>query len=169
MLSKDARPHYSALFATGGGCPSVPNVRWVGEHLHAHCTAVTQTAHERARCPDVRKVVIGGDWDVYLNANSLLKYQSGDRIIPYSRQGGGDAAFAALEEQVALLSKTKQVYILLSTPKDEKLSPKSMLEGSRWTIVTRRPTTTVDISELIRRVAPTRERLIAMATLHGAN
>jgi hypothetical protein len=131
---------------------------------------VIKNAYEIARRPDVRNVVIGGSWERYLDAgHKNFKVQLNDRSIRYGEPGAVDAAFAALEGQVAVLAKSKQVYIILSTPKDDRFSPKSMLNGSRWTSLTRRRDVPApDIVDFVQSVAPIRERLLAIAARHGA-
>lgn len=170
LLSERAHPSYSVIFATGGGCPSVPNLVYVAAHQHPDCENVGKVAYETARRSDVKKVVIGGSWHRYLDDKSReFVIRSGNRQIRYGEPGALDAAFAALEEQVALLSETKQVYIVLNPPQGEKFAPQSMLDGSRWTLLRRRQAVpAADIAEFVQQTAPIRARLIAIASRHGA-
>lgn len=170
LLDEAKRPMYSVLFATGGGCPSVPEVVYVVAHSHPICEEVTKAAYETARRADVAKVVIGGSWERYLNAaDADFAVHANGHLIRYGQPGAVDTAFAALEAQVAQLTKTKKVYILLSTPKDSRFSPKSMLTGSRWTyLARRRDTPAIDIGAFADSVRPIRERLRAIAARHGA-
>lgn len=170
LLSDKTVPHYSVIFATGPACPAIPGVTYIAEHTHPACAGVTRTAFEIARRPDVKKVVIGGDWSNTLSEdNRELMIRSGTESRRYGQPGAVEAAFAALETEVASLSKTKQVYLLLSAPKSGKFSPKTMLDGSRWTVLARRHTNSgVDISSFLAHNAPIRARLIAIAGRHGA-
>jgi hypothetical protein len=170
FLGESTQPTFSVIFATGGGCPSVPKVAYVVAHTHSNCEDVTKVAYEIGHRADVAKVVIGGSWERYLDpSHNEFKVRSNGQYIRYGQPGAIEAAFAALEEEVALLAKTKQVYILLSTPKDKRFSPKSMLEGSRLTSLKRSyNTTAIDIRGFADSVAPIRTRLISIAARHGA-
>jgi peptidoglycan/LPS O-acetylase OafA/YrhL len=170
LLSDKTLRTHSVIFATGPACPSIPGVAYIAGHAHPACPGVLKGAYDIARRPDVKTVVIGGRWDESLDdKNTELMYRSGETSLKYGTPGAIDAAFAALEEQVALLSKTKQVYILLNSPINGKFSPKTMLEGSRWTTLKRRSgATTTDINNFMNQTATIRERLTAMASRHGA-
>ncbi|SMC21410.1 Peptidoglycan/LPS O-acetylase OafA/YrhL, contains acyltransferase and SGNH-hydrolase domains [Andreprevotia lacus DSM 23236] len=170
LLTENPRPQYSVIFATGPGCPAVPGVFHIATHTHAACPGVAAGSYELAHRDDVKVVVIGGNWDNYLNPqNAELMFKSGGRQIPFGEPGAVDAAFAALEKEVASLAQTKQVYLLLNSPKDERFSPKSMLNGSRWTTLSRRhDTPMVDISAFQQKNAAIWARLRDIATRHGA-
>jgi hypothetical protein len=170
LLSDSKLPTYSVIFATGPACPSIPNVFYIAGHAHPACPGVVKGAYEIARRADVKKVVIGGRWDESLDEkNTELMYKAGDQTKKYGTPGAIDEALASLEEQVASLSKTKQVYILLNSPISGKFSPKTMLEGSRWTVLKRRTgAPTVDISGFMDKTATIRAQLTAIAARHGA-
>ncbi|MBB3222338.1 acyltransferase family protein [Pseudoduganella umbonata] len=169
VLSNDERPRYSVIFATGPGCPPMLNVVHVAMHKNPACPGTASAAYELAHRKDVKRVVIGGNWNNYLNEkNSSFMYKSQTQSLVYGQPGAIDAAFAALEEQIKVLSREKQVYIILNAPKSFKFSPKSMLDGSRWTVLHRRQQTPdIDISDYVGRQAVIQERLMAISQRHG--
>lgn len=170
ILSNGQGRRYSVIFATGPGCPPILNVVHVASHTHPACPSVAKAAYEIAQRADVKNVVIGGNWDNYLEEkNSVFMYKTEDQAMVYGQKGAIEAVFSRLEQTVKSLAQTKTVYILLNSPKDSQFSPKSMLDGSRWTVLTRRhDRPTVNISEFLQNSAVMRERLIEIAERHGA-
>lgn len=170
LNSAGAAAYNSVIFATGPGCPPIPNVIHRLKHTHPTCSSTTIAAYETAHLPNVKVVVIGGNWDNYLsNKNGELVFREGDRLIPYTEKGAVDAAYDALAKEVASLSKNKQVYILLNSPKGLLFSPKSMLVGSRLTTLTRKNSSdTISIREFLDTYAPIRARLVELARANGA-
>ena len=170
VLSQGLHRTYSVVFATGPGCPPIPNVIHVASHTHPTCRKATEAAYALARTVQVKKVIIGGNWDNYLQErNSDLMYRDSNREMRYGEPGATTAALASLEAEVALLSKTKKVYILLNSPKHQLFSPKRMFDGSRLTKLSRKENSApVDITDFMTRNSSIRSELISMARRHGA-
>lgn len=170
LNSRDSGTYRSVIFATGPGCPPIPNVVHRARHSHPACAATAMAAYELAHKSNVEAVVIGGNWDNYLSPkNEALAYLDGTRLIPYTEAGAVEAALASLANEIELLSKSKQVYILLNSPKGPGFSPKSMLTGSRWTTLgknTHREGASIEafISEYV----PIRAKLEMIADRYGA-
>lgn len=170
LLADTSQQRHSVIFATGPGCPAMPNVFYVAAHTHPACAEINRHAYLIAQRPDVKKVVIGGDWSRDLaSPNRELVYRAGAIERRLDDAAGFDTVMAGLDAQVAALSKTKQVYLLLNSPKSMEFSPKSMLDGTGWTQLTRRQgQLTADIGEFYAKTERIRTALTEIAKRHGA-
>ncbi len=134
--------HNTAVFATAGGCPPIPNV---SANKLVWCPSMTASAIEYIDRDDVETVVIGAHWNNYFlnaarkrigqEANQYLYYFEGDNSERHSFSGGNGAALALQELEIFLgrVAQNKQVFLVLDNPSGENYSPESLFEGSRLT------------------------------------
>ncbi len=169
----------TAVFATGGGCPPIPNIF---ERKHHWCSKVRDAAIEYINHSDVKTVVVGGAWNAYFigltkdvaesdNKNYLYYYQKKGQEKRYFR--GGNGAFFAMQELELFLEKismNKKVFLLLDNPLGKKYSPRFYFEGTRLTEIHQiaslekdaRVVDSIDQQQL-------REKLIAIAQRTGVS
>lgn len=132
----------TAVFATAGGCPPIPNV---SVNKLIRCRFMMDAAIEYIDRDDVEAVVIGANWNNYfLNAtrtqidqeeNQYLYYFEDDNGERHRFNGGNGASFALQELEIFLgrIAQDKQVFLVLDNPSGKNYSPESLFEGSRLT------------------------------------
>ncbi|RZL04473.1 MAG: acyltransferase [Rubrivivax sp.] len=129
--------YYSALFATGSGCPPIVGVY---EPARPQCASTIPAAYELALGPDIDRVVIGACWWCYvidaLRPDSTLHFVirppgASQTAVPLRGKEGEQRFMQALEAQLVSLSRVKKVYLLLDNPNDDSFDPKNFISGSR--------------------------------------
>lgn len=142
QLLKKNKHLNTAVFATGGGCPPIPNVY---ENKHPWCPVAFNAAVQYINRSDVKNIVIGGAWNSYFLDQTKVTAEQGSEKSSYYYQDtdhnkhkfrGDNGAALAMQEFASFLgrlAKDKQVFLLLSNPTGEKYSPKSSFDGSRLT------------------------------------
>lgn len=122
-------------FATKGGCPPLPGVQ---RESDPECGAAVERAFQRARDPDVRRIVVGGCWNCFLappeeGADPGTEYHIEAEGIrhPLNRPEGLDVALANLERTLRALPPDKRVFLLLDNPKGLAYDPEARMRGHR--------------------------------------
>jgi peptidoglycan/LPS O-acetylase OafA/YrhL len=124
-----------AFFVTKAGCPPL---RYFDRFIAGYnCPAFFEFALASARRPDIKTVVIGGYWEMYLGHAVASDSARGvasrlpDRA-PQQEASLVDLALADIGEVIrSLRAQGKQVYVLLSNPESDFLDPKNNI--SRFT------------------------------------
>ena len=137
LIDEQPKRTKTAVFATRGACPPIPNLFRFNNHL---CTRdYREKMIEYALSSDVSSVVIGARWEFYLDENNpyqetfshfYLLDSSGSK--KYLNQGGVVAAKAELERLLSKLSQEKDVYLVLDNPDIRNLNPKAYLAAQRF-------------------------------------
>lgn len=124
----------TAIFATVGGCPPIPNVY---EDQHPECNAAfKETIINYALSSDVDSVVIGASWRHLIKnqkplAGEYRYYYLLDDKKKYFDEDGIDYAIKSLEDTLSTLSKHKKVFLVIDNPSGKSFNPMEMITGSR--------------------------------------
>jgi len=128
----------SLSFSTWGACPPIPNV--VDEH-NKLCAERRDGAMRIAVSDKVDAVIFGGCWNCYFSdpskpnagnaAADRFYYQDGKTQRRFMGGGGVDKALDMLETTMTVLSKHKQVYLLLDNPVGDDFGPEKLVRGGR--------------------------------------
>lgn len=136
----------TAVFATGGDCLPIPNT-----HINYRkevCSKIRNAAINYINHPDVKTVVIGAFWTHYFQSMEIntginvgddvgYYYLGHDQIKHSFKYGDGvELATRELESFLVKLASNKQVFLLLDNPSGDSYSPKSLLNGSRFSKIT---------------------------------
>lgn len=141
-LLKENPLNNTAVFATPGGCPPIPNVYKSGDVL---CAVTRDAAIEYINESDVKNVVIGASWNNYLlgqikkpvdqvtSRESYYYQEENDKKNFFRGGNGAPLALKKLESFLNTISQTKKVFFVLDNPAGKNFSPKSFFKGSRLT------------------------------------
>lgn len=126
----------TAVFATIGGCPPIPNVY---EDQHPGCNKrFKEQVLRSALSPEIDSVVIGASWG-YLIQHTETKiggyryYYLKNETRKYFDADGIPFALKALEAFILSISKHKKVFLIIGNPTGASFDPKSFFSGTRIT------------------------------------
>ncbi len=141
-LLEENSDYNTAVFATDGGCPPIPNVY---ENGHPWCPPLRDAAIEYINRQDVKTVVIGGAWSGYFILHTIITaeqkisdfsyyYEKDDHETrDFKGSNGAQLAMQELESFLRKTAKTKQVFLVIDNPTGKYYSPRSFFKGSRLT------------------------------------
>jgi len=144
LLGEDPEGNKSAIFASEGGCPPIPNVH---DDHHVGCEPFRSAAMKYLLSKEVDSVVVGACWNCYLTGETKEDRQNGggryeyyyleNGIRKYLKSGDGiSAALFELESFLKSIARHKKVFLLLDNPQDRQNHPKSLFDGTRLTRLT---------------------------------
>lgn len=169
LLTQDPQHAHTAVFATGGGCPPIPDV-W--EARHAYCEGLVDQAIAYARKPTVDTIVIGAAWDSYFHdLDSRYSYQVKDgafngTLLPDSE--AAQRAFGSLERMLQQLSALhKHVVLILQIPVGDTLDPRRMIKRGLSTLQFNIDSPPLSRPAVAAEVAPLDSQLAAIAHRNG--
>ncbi len=156
----------SAVFATGAGCPPIPQVQ---DKDNPDCIAFVEKTMAYARSPDVDTIVVGAQWLGYLVDSNFYYEDDGvsEKLGLYS--AGAEHAYKALEIMLSQFSKSgKKVYLILNIPIGPGIDPKDMVQRSLLPFGFNIKKTGIQKSDFLGMYNPIRQRLINAGTNGGA-
>ncbi len=125
----------SVIFASGGGCPPIPNVY---SDSRIKCASLMDTAQTLLEDPKITTIVLGALWFKYFDTQRPSDYyylENGQRYPLYSEteQGNGEIylekTYNALDNFFQLMNENnKKIYLLMSIPMGEEFDPLNRLE-----------------------------------------
>jgi hypothetical protein len=132
LLQADPARAESVVYASSGGCPPIPGVE---EAHHRTCVGLAGLAERYADDPSVNRVVIGANWlGYFVKMDERYSYYFSDHGTEESllSAGGSKRALSALQSlMIRLKAKGKNVYLLLQSPSNDALDPRSLVPH-RW-------------------------------------
>jgi peptidoglycan/LPS O-acetylase OafA/YrhL len=122
-----------SIFVVGPGCIAIPGVR---SDLPERKGCARRIERELSQMDNqkVTTAVVGGGWYLYFRTNRYDDYyfMVGNRRVPLRSEEGEQLAMESLGKFLkGLTANGKTVYLLLSTPLDDRLSPRSYLGRTR--------------------------------------
>ena len=170
LLSEKPQKNKSAIFATKGGCPPIPNVF---EDNHKGCQAMLASVTKLALSPDIDTVVIGACWWCYFidqaRPDSVYEYYvEKDGHKDFFKTGKGvDDSLNSLSGFLKLLAAHKKVFLILNTPAGQNLDPINLIGGSRFGQLHFRQKNNLLMSEYEKDYGPIRRKLKAIGIQAG--
>lgn len=136
LIDSDPANTKTAIFATSGGCPPIPNV--YEDHLPECSADFRGTIIRYALSNDIESVVIGASWS---NLIKKQKSEAGQHRYYYLLNGekkyfdneGIPYALQQLETLLGSISKHKPVYLVIDNPNGPEYDPKTFFSGTRLT------------------------------------
>ena len=124
LANKSSNTINSFIFATDSGCLPIPKSPY--DEIHGHCHGLMEAAKELAlNNPEIKKIVIAGQWNQYLNDGAALVGTFGYGSDNYKK------SIQHLTEYIQDLTISgKQVYLILNIPTGTQLDPKYMAQRS---------------------------------------
>jgi peptidoglycan/LPS O-acetylase OafA/YrhL len=170
-LARQPERFRSVVFATAGNCPPIPHVFPLPKVRYALCQPTVEAGYAFASRPDVQTVVIGGAWYGYFTGSGRdMLFDDGARQLAFPAPGAREAAYRALAQQIARLTRQgKRVFLLLQPPMGPAFDPRNMITGSRFASI--RPLAHIAPVRLDRFLADNaapHARLAAIARANGA-
>jgi peptidoglycan/LPS O-acetylase OafA/YrhL len=158
----------SAVFATSGGCPPLPNVNRI--RLGFACPQFYEYWSAEANEKNVGTVVIGAAWEYYFLGQYPVRSGPLAALSVAGKPADGadvDKAWKGFETTVASLVRSgKRVFILSSSPASPKFNPHGMFRRFSGFEISR--FFAVDKIEFNQFIAPVEDKLTQIATRSGA-
>lgn len=155
---------HNVIFATDGGCPPIPNVRF---DLYPVCFVLMEKALNLALTrEDIRNVVIAGAWFGQLGSGTRYYLEGEQRYAVRYDSEGYKKALAAFSSYLNILhSHGKKVFLILNIPDGKELDPKYMAVRSlkNFPQIMKINTTGLDKAEFERQYNPIKNDLVAIA------
>lgn len=168
LIDDDPTNTRSAVFATSGGCPPIPNVY---EDRHPACNPeFREKILAYALSDEIEAIVIGASWGNLINKGKPPEgkyryyFQDGEEKVFFD-EGGIELAYQSLEEFLGLLAGQKKVYLIIDNPIGVANNPKNHFLGDRLTGFVANDTRFQPYDEA---AAIVRNRMLAMAERTGA-
>jgi len=160
LINKDPVQTKTAIFATRGGCPPIPNVY---EDLHPKCSKnFRDIIINYALSPDIDSVVIGASWKIIFKPHVIAenrlqsdknkyKYYYLHNNKKYYNNDAVNFAWKALEELILSIAKHKKVFLIIDNPSGKEFSPDTFISGSRITGIKTKKTKVQEYSDITMR------------------
>lgn len=174
LIINNPADYNTAIFNIYGGCPPFPNV-YEQDKMHEKCPEVREKALKAVQDDNIKAVVIGAAWSVYLleqtrspkkNPADYDYYYLENGKREYFRNGhGAPLALAAFESFLTAVAKQKKTYLLLDNPVGDEFDPHNYFDRHVLPAADRKSHAAVKID---RGQMQVREQLIEIAKRAGA-
>jgi peptidoglycan/LPS O-acetylase OafA/YrhL len=168
LIANNPTSTKTAVYAFGGSCAPIPNVRW---HLSSSdiCQTLTNAAFKLALQDDVDTIVLAANWFAYFSDGYL--YDNGDAAFDLGAGSvGSELSYRALEEKLkSFVAAGKKTVLVSNIPIGFALHPKSRIQRSLLTGIRVKAGGGIAKSELLAQYGSIRERLREIAARCGAS
>ena len=164
VVQEHRAPLRTVIVKTAGGCAPFPGI----ERKHEHCSQFVDEGLKIAHQPEVDTVVIAASWVGFVNRGDYYKpgHEDGKPLAPLSPAAGW--VFERFERELAsLVAEGKHVVLVLSSPRGNAFSPKSVIERDWMAVRVSHPFAAVPKATLVGNIRPIDERLRAIAARVG--
>jgi len=113
---------FGAIIAIGGGCIPISNV-FSDDIRRKDCWELRDLAFKRASEERIKRVLIGGSWNLYFLEGDYEFRKSGNKMSLKTHDGKA-AAMKRLEKQIKeLIASGKEVFLLIANPINADFDP----------------------------------------------